>query len=76
MTEIEDQLLRTLLELEDSVARMGSSQPKPDLQGLFARLDGLAARLPPDAPRDLRHYMQRKSYQKARLFLQERANAA
>jgi hypothetical protein len=36
---------------------------------LLERLDRLAAELPADAPGDLRHYMQRKSYEKARLFL-------
>jgi hypothetical protein len=51
---------------------MASSQPKPDLRPLFARLDKLAAQLPADAPADLRHYLQRKSYQKARALLQER----
>ena len=72
MTDLEERLLRTLVELEDAVGRMAAANPKPDLKALFARLDELAAELPADAPRDLRHYLQRKSYQKARLFLQER----
>jgi len=75
MTAIEDQLLQTLLDLENAVAQMATANPKPDLKPLFARLDDLAAQLPADAPRDLRHYLQRKSYQKARLFLQEQAAA-
>ena len=76
MTQVEDQLLETLLELENAVGRMASAQPKPDLQPLFARLDDLASQLPVEAPRDLRHYLQRKSYQKARIFLQEQAAAS
>jgi hypothetical protein len=76
MTDHEDQLLRALVELETAVARMPSANPKPDLKPLFSWIDALAARLPADAPRDLRHYLQRKSYQKARLFLQEDAGAA
>jgi len=72
MTQTEHEILDTLLGLEEAAGRMASSQTKPDLRPLFARLDQLAAQLPADAPADLRHYLQRKSYQKARAFLQER----
>jgi len=72
MTTMEHEILDTLLELEQTADRMASSKPKPDLRPLFARLDKLASQLPADAPADLRHYLQRKSYQKARAFLQER----
>jgi hypothetical protein len=72
MTQLEREILDALLELEQAAGRMASSPPKPDLRPIFARLDTLAAQLPPDAPRDLRHYLQRKSYQKARAFLEER----
>lgn len=72
MTQTEQEILDTLLELEQSAGRMASSPTKPDLRPLFARLDHLALQLPADAPPDLRHYLQRKSYQKARAFLQER----
>ena len=72
MTETEREILDTLLELEQAAGSMASSAPKPDLRPLFARLDKLASQLPADAPPDLRHYLQRKSYQKARAFLQER----
>jgi len=72
MTSIEQEILGALLELERAAAQMPAANPKPDLKPMFARLDQLAAQLPPDAPRDLLHYLQRKSYQKARMFLQER----
>jgi hypothetical protein len=72
MTQTEREILDTLLELEQAAGRMASESPKPDLRPLFARLDKLALQLPADAPSDLRHYLQRKSYQKARAFLQER----
>jgi hypothetical protein len=72
MTQTERDILDTLLELEQAAGRMSSSPSKPDLRPLFARLDQLALQLPADAPPDLRHYLQRKSYQKARAFLQER----
>ncbi|HWD20765.1 MAG TPA: hypothetical protein VHB20_15965 [Verrucomicrobiae bacterium] len=70
MTDLEAQLLQALLDLEKAVANLAMA-PKPDLPALFARIDALAAQLPADAPRDLRHYLQRQSYQKARVFLQE-----
>ena len=69
MTATEKQLLDTLLELEDAVANV-RADPKPDLMALFGRLDALTAEVPKDAPPDLLHYLHKKSYQKARLFLQ------
>jgi hypothetical protein len=35
-------------------------------------MDELTRRLPADAAPDLRHYLKRKSYEKARLFLEGR----
>ena len=69
MTETEQAILDTLLELEDAVAQV-NAEPKPDLVGLFWRLDDLTAQLPRGTSPDLLHYMHKKSYQKARLFLQ------
>jgi hypothetical protein len=69
MTATEQQLLDTLLELEDAVAQV-NADPKPDLMALFGRLDALTSEMPKDAPTDLLHYLHKKSYQKARLFLQ------
>lgn len=73
MTEIETQLLQTLLQLEKAVEAMPAANPKPDVRPLFAQLDELAKQLPASADPQLRHFLQRKSYEKARLFLQERA---
>jgi hypothetical protein len=39
---------------------------------LFARLDELTRALPRDTDPTLLHYLQKKSYQKARLFLEGR----
>jgi hypothetical protein len=73
MTQTEREILDTLLELEQAAGRKWApGLPKPDLRPIFARLDDLASQLPADAPPDLRHYLQRKSYQKARAFLQQR----
>jgi hypothetical protein len=69
MTETEQAILDTLLELETAVAQV-NAEPKPDLVGLFGRLDALTTQLPRGTSPDLLHYMHKKSYQKARLFLQ------
>jgi hypothetical protein len=73
MTEIESQLLQTLLQLETAAEAMPAANPKPNLLPLFARLEALAQQLPASADPQLRHFLQRKSYQKARLLLQESA---
>ena len=69
MTTIEQQLLDALLELEDAIGQV-NAESKPDLMAIFNRLDELTTQMPKDAPPDLLHYLHRKSYQKARLFLQ------
>ena len=70
MSETEQQVLQALLEMENAVANMATANPKPDLLPIFARLDDLAKKLPATADPQLRHYLQRKSYQKARILLQ------
>jgi hypothetical protein len=72
MSEIEQDILAALTELEVTVKTMQAANPKPDLQTLFNRIDRLAAKLPGDTPSDLVHYLQRKSYEKARLWLEGR----
>ena len=69
MTDIESELAAVLDELEAAAKAMPTADPKPSLLPLFARLDALAARLPADADPDLRHFLQRKSYEKARQHL-------
>lgn len=72
MTEIENEIYRTLLTLEAGVRSMATATPKPDLRPLFARLDELTGQLPTGTERDLLHYLHRKSYEKARVHLEER----
>ncbi|MGA2751801.1 MAG: hypothetical protein ABSG59_23795 [Verrucomicrobiota bacterium] len=72
MTAIEGEILDTLVELEKAAAETATARPKPDLRALFARLDTLAAQLPKGTDPDLVHYLHRKSYQKARVRLQQR----
>ena len=69
MTMIEQQLLDALLELENAIGQI-NTKPKPDLIAIFNRLDELTTQIPKDASPDLLHYLHKKSYQKARLFLQ------
>ena len=72
MTETEQSILDALLELERAIEAMPRTTPKPDLRPLFARLDELTTALPPATDPLLLHYLHKKSYQKARLFLQGR----
>ena len=72
MTEIERSILAAILELEHAVASIPTANPKPNLLPIFSRLDELGSRLPKNADPNLRHYLHKKSYEKARLFLQGR----
>ena len=70
MTEPEQNILDALLELERTIEAMPRTTPKPGLLPRFARLDELTRALPAATEPVLLHYLQKKSYQKARLFLQ------
>jgi hypothetical protein len=72
MTETEQAILQALTELDRQVKAMATANPKPNLVPLFTRLDELSRQLPPNTSPDLRHYLQKKSYEKARLFLEGR----
>jgi len=72
ITAIEQTLLNELLELEQAVKAGRTTNPKPDLPVLFARIDKLANDLPRGTDPNLLHYLHKKSYEKARLFLQGR----
>ena len=72
MTETEQHILDALLELERTIEAMARTTPKPSLLPLFTRLDELTLGLPRSTDPTLLHYLHKKSYQKARLFLQER----
>ena len=72
MTQTEQSILDALLELERTVEAMPRTTPKPNLLPIFSRLDELTRALPPTTDSLLLHYMHKKSYEKARLFLQGR----
>ena len=69
---VERQLLAALMQLDETVKALATANPKPSLLPLFARLDELTAQLPRDADLTLLHYLHKKSYEKARLYLQGR----
>jgi hypothetical protein len=72
MTLVEEKLLKGLVRLEEAVQSMPTANPKPNLMPIFEELDQLTAQLPKPTDPQLLHYLQKKSYQKARLFLQGR----
>ena len=72
MTETERAILQTLTDLDGAVKSMAATGAKPHLLPLFSRLDELTRALPKDAAPDLLHYLHRKSYEKARLWLEGR----
>lgn len=72
MTTQEQAILKALQALEAAAASARSGGPKGGVLPILEELDRLAADLPADAPSDLRHYLQRKSYEKARQFLEAR----
>lgn len=70
MLTTEQAILNTLLELEEKAKLMATANPRPNLIPLFSHLDRLTAQLPPGTDPELLHFLQRKSYEKARLKLQ------
>jgi hypothetical protein len=72
MTETERNLLRTLVELDAAVKGMAAANLKPNLLPLFAHIEELTLRLPKNAPPQLLHYLHKKSFEKARLWLEGR----
>lgn len=69
---IERQLLAALTHLDATVKSLATANHKPDLLPLFARIDELTAQLSRGTDPTLRHYLHKKSYEKARIFLQGR----
>jgi hypothetical protein len=72
MTELEEQLHTALIELDRTVKQMAATQQAVDLIPLFRRIDQLGAQLPPGTDPQLLHFLQRKSFEKATLWLEGR----
>jgi hypothetical protein len=71
-SSLEQQLLAALAQLDEAAKSMAVANPKPDLLSLFSQIDQLTLRLPRGTDPALLHYLHKKSYEKARLFLQGR----
>ncbi len=70
--DILQNILATLVELDNAVKSMPTANPKPNLLPLFARIDELTLQLPRNTDPQLLHYLHKKSYEKARLWLLDR----
>jgi hypothetical protein len=69
---LEKNLLDALTDLDLAVKSMPTTNPKPNLVPLFNHIDDLTRKLPRDTDPALLHYLHKKSYEKAHLFLQGR----
>lgn len=69
---VETQLLTALNDLDATVKVLPTANPKPSLLPLFAQIDELTGKLPSNTDPTLLHYLHKKSYEKARLYLQGR----
>lgn len=75
MTSTEQTLLEALRELETAAkqgARSSDPQGKSPILPILEKIDRLSTELPADSPAQLRHFLERKSYEKARLLLEGR----
>ncbi|MFM8878389.1 MAG: hypothetical protein ACKOKG_04530 [Verrucomicrobiota bacterium] len=71
MTALESEILEALIRLE-SVATSTAAGPRESVLPLVQRLTELTRVLPPGTSPDLLHYLHKRSYEKARLWLQGR----
>ena len=72
MIATEQMILQTLLELEATVSAMRTANPKPSVVPVLSRLEELTRQLPKTADPNLLHYLHKRSYEKARLWLEGR----
>lgn len=72
MTQVEEKILHKLVELDNAVKSMATATQKPNLLPLFEEIDSLTYQLPKGTHPELLHFLHKKSYEKARLFLQGR----
>lgn len=67
---LEQQLFSALMQLDATVKTMATAIPKPNLLPIFTQIDELTQQLPRNTDPTLLHYLHKKSYEKARLYLQ------
>ena len=69
---LEQQLFSALTQLDATVKTMATTIPKPNLLPIFTQIDELTQQLPRSTDPTLLHYLHKKSYEKARLYLKGR----
>jgi hypothetical protein len=69
MNAVEHELLEALVRLE-RVVGTGAPGPKPGLAEALQGIQDTARRLPPGTSGELLHYLGKRSYEKARLWLE------
>jgi hypothetical protein len=72
MNATEQAILEAIVQLDAAVKSMPTANPKPNLLPMFSRLDDLTRQLPKNASPELLHFLHKKSYEKARLWLEGR----
>ena len=72
MNATEREILENLVRLDEMVRGMKTANPKPNLLPVFARVEELTRELPKGTDPSLLHYLHKKSYEKARLYLEGR----
>jgi hypothetical protein len=72
MNETEHAIHQALCELAQAASQSQPGEARADLLGLFTRIGELTRQLPQGTHPDLLHYLHRKSYEKARLWLEGR----
>lgn len=72
MTPTEQAILNALVTLDSQVKSAPPGRPMADLLPLFAKIDALASELPGTTDPELLHFLRKKSYEKARLWLEYR----
>jgi hypothetical protein len=72
MNDTEREILSALKDLDEKVRSMKTASPRPNLLPVFERLDALTTRLGSAGDPSLLHYLHKKSYEKALLYLEGR----
>jgi hypothetical protein len=72
MTALEQKILALVNQLEQLAAHLADPAAKAELPRVMALIDGLSAELPGGTDPALLHYLRKRSYQKARTFLEGR----
>jgi hypothetical protein len=72
VTRLESEILMELRRLDETVAAMAGTGPKVSLLPIVQELSRLTAALPPGSDSQLLHYLHKRSFEKARLFLEGR----